>query len=50
MGEIPTFWLGGTVMNRLVPLRIWGPRGGSAEYGNRHAIDLMKRMCGHRAG
>ncbi len=27
MGDLPTFWLGGTVMNRLVPLRIWGPTG-----------------------
>ena len=27
MGDLPTFWLGGTVMNRLTPLRIWGPSG-----------------------
>ncbi len=33
MGDLPTFWLGGTVMNRLTPLRVWGPSGGTPEYG-----------------
>ncbi len=44
MGDLPTFWLGGTVMNRLVPLRIWGPSGGTPEYGTAHAMDLMEKM------
>ena len=44
MGDLPTFWLGGTVMNRLTPLRIWGPSGSSPEYGTAHAMDLMKKM------
>ncbi|MCH7645424.1 MAG: MBL fold metallo-hydrolase [Myxococcales bacterium] len=44
MGDLPTFWLGGTVMNRLTPLRIWGPSGGTPEYGTKHALDLMKKM------
>ncbi len=44
MGDLPTFWLGGTVMNRLVPLRIWGPSGGTPELGTQHALDLMKKM------
>jgi ribonuclease Z len=44
MGDLPTFWLGGTVMNRLVPLRIWGPSGGTPEYGTKHAMDLMEKM------
>ena len=26
-GDLPSFWLGGTVMNRLTPLRVWGPNG-----------------------
>ncbi len=26
MGDLPTFWLGGTTMNRLTPLRVWGPK------------------------
>ncbi|MBW2230494.1 MAG: MBL fold metallo-hydrolase [Deltaproteobacteria bacterium] len=44
MGDLPTFWLGGTTMNRLVPLRIWGPSGGTPELGTKHAMDLMQKM------
>ncbi|MGB6336130.1 MAG: MBL fold metallo-hydrolase, partial [Thermoanaerobaculia bacterium] len=44
MGDLPTFWLGGTVMNRLTPLRIWGPSGGTPELGTGHAMELMKQM------
>ena len=44
MGDLPSFWLGGTVMNRLTPLRIWGPSGATPEYGTAHAMDLMEQM------
>ena len=44
MGDLPSFWLGGTVMNRLTPLRIWGPSGGTPELGTQHAMGLMKEM------
>jgi ribonuclease Z len=44
MGDLPSLWLGGTVMNRLVPLRIWGPSGGTPELGSKHAMNLMKQM------
>ena len=44
MGDLPTFWLGGTVANRLVPLRIWGPSGHAPEYGTRRAMELMEQM------
>ena len=44
MGDLPTFWLGGTTMNRLVPLRVWGPSGGTPELGTAHAMDLMEQM------
>ena len=44
MGDLPTFWLGGTVANRLVPLRIWGPSGHSPEYGTQRAMELMEQM------
>jgi len=44
MGDLPTFWLGGTVMNRLTPLRVWGPSGGTRELGTQHSLDLMKKM------
>ena len=44
MGDLPSVWLGGTVMNRLVPLRIWGPSGGTPEYGTATAMELMQKM------
>ncbi len=44
MGDLPSFWLGGTVMNRLTPLRVWGPSGASAEYGTQAAMDHMQEM------
>jgi ribonuclease Z len=44
MGDLPTFWLGGTTMNRLTPLRIWGPSGATPEYGTAHAMKLMEQM------
>ena len=44
MGDLPTFWLGGTTMNRLTPLRIWGPSGATPEYGTAHAMELMEQM------
>jgi len=43
IGDLPTFWLGGIVMNRLVPLRIWGPSGGTPEYGTKHALRMMQK-------
>ena len=43
-GDLPTFWLGGTVMNRLVPLRIWGPSGSTPEYGTKHSLEMMEKM------
>jgi ribonuclease Z len=44
MGDLPSFWLGGTTMNRLTPLRVWGPSGGTPELGTAHAMKLMKEM------
>jgi ribonuclease Z len=43
-GDLPTFWLGGTVMNRLTPLRIWGPSGSEPKYGTKYAMDRMQEM------
>ena len=43
IGDLPTFWLGGIVMNRLVPIRIWGPSGGTPEYGTKHALDMLQK-------
>ena len=44
MGDLPSLWLGGTVMNRLVPLRIWGPSGATPEYGTAASMQKMKEM------
>jgi ribonuclease Z len=43
-GDLPTFWLGGTVMNRLVPLRIWGPTGSKPEMGTKYCMEKMQEM------
>jgi ribonuclease Z len=42
IGDLPTFWLGGIVMNRLVPIRIWGPSGGTPVYGTKHALVMLQ--------
>jgi len=43
-GDLPSFWLGGTTMNRLTPLRIWGPSGHAPEYGTKYAMERMQEM------
>ena len=53
-GDLASFWLGGTTMNRLTPLRIWGPSGQTSEYGTAYAMKKMQEMytwdVGTRAG
>ncbi len=44
MGDLPSLWLGGTVMNRLVPLRVWGPSGATPEYGTARSMENMQKM------
>ena len=44
MGDLPSLWLGGTTMNRLVPLRIWGPSGATPEYGTKASMEHMEKM------
>jgi ribonuclease Z len=44
MGDLPSLWLGGTVMNRLVPLRIWGPTGATPEFGTATSMARMQEM------
>jgi ribonuclease Z len=44
MGDLPSLWLGGTVMNRLVPLRIWGPSGSTPELGTASSMQKMQEM------
>jgi len=40
-GDFGTFWLGGTVMNRLTKLRVWGPSGTEEKYGTRYSLDRL---------
>ena len=53
-GDLAGFWLGGTVSNRLTPLRIWGPSGPTPEYGTKYSLEHMQKMykwdLGTRAG
>jgi len=41
-GDLGSFWLGGTTMNRLTPLRVWGPSGQEEKYGTRYALERLK--------
>ena len=44
-GDLASFWLGRhTTMNRLTPLRVWGPSGHAPEYGTAAALARMKEM------
>jgi ribonuclease Z len=43
-GDLASFWLGGTTMNRLTPLRVWGPSGHAPEYGTAASMARMKEM------
>ena len=43
-GDLGSFWLGGTTMNRLVPLRVWGPSGSKKEFGTAYAMEKMREM------
>ena len=43
-GDLPSFWLGGTVMNRLVPLQVWGPSGATPDLGTKVCMEKMQEM------
>ncbi len=45
-GDLASFWLGGTTMNRLTPLRIWGPSGPDEMYGTQYALDGASHSAG----
>jgi ribonuclease Z len=44
MGDLPSLWLGGTVMNRLEPLYVWGPSGATPEFGTKASMEMMQKM------
>ncbi|MGI9537673.1 MAG: guanitoxin biosynthesis MBL fold metallo-hydrolase GntH [Desulfocapsaceae bacterium] len=41
-GDLASFWLGGTVMNRLTPLRVWGPSGAEEKYGTKYSLERLQ--------
>ena len=43
-GALHDLFVGGALMGRNVPLRVWGPSGPSPELGTAYALDGMKRM------
>ena len=43
-GALHDLFIGGAIMGRNVPLRVWGPSGPSPELGTAHALDGMMQM------
>ena len=43
-GALHDLYVGGAIMGRNVPLRIWGPSGSIPELGTRHAMEGMMQM------
>jgi len=43
-GAVPEYYIGGALMGRNVPLRIWGPSGRIPELGTAAAMDAMQKM------
>jgi len=43
-GALHDLFVGGALMGRNVPLRVWGPSGPQPELGTAYALDHMKRM------
>jgi ribonuclease Z len=43
-GDLLDFFVGGALMGRNVPLRVWGPSGATPELGTAYALEHMKKM------
>ena len=43
-GDLGALFVGGALMGRHVPLRIWGPSGATPELGTAYAIEHMEKM------
>ncbi|MGH8633046.1 MAG: guanitoxin biosynthesis MBL fold metallo-hydrolase GntH, partial [Burkholderiales bacterium] len=41
-GDLGSFWIGGSTMNRLTPVRVWGPSGAEPKYGTKYALEKLK--------
>jgi ribonuclease Z len=45
-GALGELFIGGALMGRHVPLRVWGPSGAVPEMGTKYAVDAMVEMYG----
>ncbi|MEP4078587.1 guanitoxin biosynthesis MBL fold metallo-hydrolase GntH [Haloferula sp.] len=43
-GSLHDLFIGGALMGRNVPLRVWGPSGATTELGTAYALDHMQKM------
>jgi len=43
-GSVPEYWIGGALMGRNQPLRVWGPSGRIPELGTAAAMEAMQKM------
>ena len=43
-GDLPSFFVGSWLVNRQVPLQVWGPSGPKPEWGTAHAVEHMLEM------
>ncbi|MEL7045926.1 MAG: guanitoxin biosynthesis MBL fold metallo-hydrolase GntH, partial [Pseudomonadota bacterium] len=43
-GALHELFVGGALMGRNIPLRVWGPSGSTPELGTAYALDHMKKM------
>jgi ribonuclease Z len=43
-GALHDLFVGGALMGRTVPLRVWGPNGATPELGTAYALDHMQKM------
>ena len=43
-GDMDALWIGGTIGNRVKPLRVWGPSGNAEKYGTAYAMGRMQEM------
>ena len=44
VGDLDALWVGGVLMNRQRPLRLWGPTGAADSTGTQYMIDHMRKM------
>jgi ribonuclease Z len=42
-GDLMNLWIGGALMGRTVPLRVWGPSGAVPELGTAYALDHLQK-------